>query len=186
MDDKIIVSNRSVLTAKYGAAGLVKIKKSVDVLIAADDKRGINSRLVYLDDAASMKKYKGILEIATLWHNSRAHQFSQDQSLSRRRPMMGQIGAAFPLWITTCQAPPCGWIANPLRALIPTLGGSAWGALCGIFHASSARYSRPTLLNLWARLSTSLKRRWLTNHPWWFRSAWLIELSKQRVTASAT
>ena len=59
MDDKIIVSNRSVLTAKYGAAGLVKIKKSVDVLIAADDKRGINSRLVYLDDAASMKKYKG-------------------------------------------------------------------------------------------------------------------------------
>ena len=41
MDDKIIVSNRSVLTAKYGAAGLVKIKNSVDALIAADDKRGI-------------------------------------------------------------------------------------------------------------------------------------------------
>ena len=59
MDDKIIVSNRTVLTAKYGAAGLAKIKTAVDALIAADKKRGISSRLVYLDDAASMKKFKG-------------------------------------------------------------------------------------------------------------------------------
>lgn len=59
MDDKIIVSNRSALKAKYGAAAVAKIKTAVNVLIAADAKRGIKSRLVYLDDAAAMKRYRG-------------------------------------------------------------------------------------------------------------------------------
>jgi hypothetical protein len=59
MDDKIIVSNRAALTAKYGAAGVQKIKQAVTALIAADAKRGIKSRLVYLDDAVAMKSFKG-------------------------------------------------------------------------------------------------------------------------------
>lgn len=59
MADKIIISNRTALTTKYGAAGLKKIKTAVDALIAADAGRGIKSRLVYLDDAAAMKGYKG-------------------------------------------------------------------------------------------------------------------------------
>lgn len=59
MDDKIIVSNRDALKAKYGSAGIAKIKKAVTDLIAADAKRGIKSRLVYLDDAVSMKSFKG-------------------------------------------------------------------------------------------------------------------------------
>jgi len=59
MDDKIIVSNRAALTAKYGTAGVSMIKKAVDALIDADAKRGIKSRLVYLDDAAAMKRFKG-------------------------------------------------------------------------------------------------------------------------------
>ena len=46
MDDKIIVSNRSALTAKYGKAGLVKVEAAVAALIAADRGRGIKSRLV--------------------------------------------------------------------------------------------------------------------------------------------
>ena len=58
MDDKIIVTNRAALTAKYGSAGVTKIKKAVDALIAADAKRGIKSRLVFLDDAAAMKSFK--------------------------------------------------------------------------------------------------------------------------------
>jgi hypothetical protein len=58
MDDKIIVSNRSALTAKYQAAGVAKIKAAVATLIAADAKRGIKSRLVYLDDAAAMKRFR--------------------------------------------------------------------------------------------------------------------------------
>lgn len=59
MDDKIIVTNRAALSAKYGTAGLAKIKKAIDTLIAADNKRGIKTRLVYLDQAASMKSFKG-------------------------------------------------------------------------------------------------------------------------------
>ena len=59
MDDKIIVSNRAALTAKYGSAGVGKIRQAVTALIAADAKRGIKSRLVYLDDAVSMKSFKG-------------------------------------------------------------------------------------------------------------------------------
>jgi hypothetical protein len=59
MDDKIIVTNRSSLTAKYGASGLTKIRKAVRALIEADAKRGIKSRLVYLDDAVAMKRLKG-------------------------------------------------------------------------------------------------------------------------------
>ena len=59
MHDKIIVTNRSALIAKYRSAGLAKIKQAVDALIAADAKRGIKSRLVYLDDATVMKKFRG-------------------------------------------------------------------------------------------------------------------------------
>lgn len=57
MDDKIIVTNRSALSAKYGAAGLAQIGKALDALVAADAKRGITTRVVHLDDAAAMKRF---------------------------------------------------------------------------------------------------------------------------------
>ncbi len=59
MHDKIIVTNRSALIAKYRSAGVVRIKRAIDALIAADEKRGIKSRLIYLDDAKAMKKCRG-------------------------------------------------------------------------------------------------------------------------------
>jgi hypothetical protein len=59
MDDKIIVSNRAALAAKYGSQGVARIKVAVGKLIAADKKRSIDSRLVYLDDAKAMKKLGG-------------------------------------------------------------------------------------------------------------------------------
>lgn len=59
MDDKIIVSNRSALTAKYMTTGVAKIKAAIATLIAADEKRGIKSRFIYLDDAAAMKRFRG-------------------------------------------------------------------------------------------------------------------------------
>jgi hypothetical protein len=59
MDDKIIISNRSALTAKYTPAGVAKIKASIGALIASDKTRGISTRYVYLDDAATMKRYGG-------------------------------------------------------------------------------------------------------------------------------
>jgi len=58
MDDKIIVSNRSALTAKYKAAGVKRIQAAVSALIDADAERGIKSRLVYLDDAAAMRRFR--------------------------------------------------------------------------------------------------------------------------------
>jgi hypothetical protein len=59
MDDKLIVSNRSALTKKYGSAGVSKIKAAITSLIAADAKRGIKTRFVYLDDAAAMRGFRG-------------------------------------------------------------------------------------------------------------------------------
>lgn len=59
MDDKIIVSNRSALLKKYGSKGLATIRKSLAALAAADKKRGIKSRVVYLDNKATMKKMGG-------------------------------------------------------------------------------------------------------------------------------
>jgi hypothetical protein len=50
--DKIIVSNRAALEAKYGT-GRLRIEEAVAGLIEADRKRGIESRLLYLDTKAS-------------------------------------------------------------------------------------------------------------------------------------
>src|SRR5512145_948652 len=59
MDDKIIVTNRSALTMKYGSKGLATIRTALRALIAADKKRGIQSRVVYLNDRAAMKRIGG-------------------------------------------------------------------------------------------------------------------------------
>ena len=59
MDDKIIISNRSALLAKYGSKGLAAIHKALTSLKSADKQRGIDSRVVYLDDAAMIKKLGG-------------------------------------------------------------------------------------------------------------------------------
>jgi hypothetical protein len=54
--DKIIVSNRSALLAKYREPELRHIEASVRGLIEADRKRGIESRLFYVDDR-TMRDY---------------------------------------------------------------------------------------------------------------------------------
>lgn len=59
MNDKIIVTNRSALVRKYGSKGLATIRKALTALRAADKKRGMKSRVVYLDHKASMKKMGG-------------------------------------------------------------------------------------------------------------------------------
>jgi Peptidase family C25 len=59
MDDKVIVSNRSALVTKYGSTGLTAIRSALSKLKAADKKRGLATRVVYLDDAVAMKKLGG-------------------------------------------------------------------------------------------------------------------------------
>jgi len=56
--DKIIVTNNAALTGKYGAAGLKKIQAALKKLAAADKKRLLTTEVVYMDDAAAMKKFK--------------------------------------------------------------------------------------------------------------------------------
>lgn len=58
MDDKIIVTHREALKGKYGTKGFAKIRAALTALIAADKKRGFKTRVVYLDDAAAMKRLR--------------------------------------------------------------------------------------------------------------------------------
>ncbi len=57
MSDKIIVTNVSALRKKYGK-GLTKIQTAWKKLIAADKLRGFKTRVIALDSAAAMKKFK--------------------------------------------------------------------------------------------------------------------------------
>jgi hypothetical protein len=57
--DKLIVTNRAALLAKYGS-GVVAIKTAVAALVAADAKRGLVTQLVEIDDAVAMKKLGGV------------------------------------------------------------------------------------------------------------------------------
>ena len=56
--DKIIVTNSVALINKYGSAGLKKIQAAIKKLIAADKKRLFITELIFMDDAAAMKKVK--------------------------------------------------------------------------------------------------------------------------------
>lgn len=56
MDDKVIVTHRGALRAKYGAKGVAAITTAVKDLVTADKNRGIKTSIVYLDDATAMKK----------------------------------------------------------------------------------------------------------------------------------
>lgn len=57
--DKFILTHHAALLAKYGASGLAKIESAVRALVKADAKRGIATRLLYLDQAADMASYGG-------------------------------------------------------------------------------------------------------------------------------
>src|ERR1051325_5741296 len=52
--DKVIVTNFAALVAKYGEAGLQKIKSAVEDVIKADKKRGLSTTLIALDDPQVM------------------------------------------------------------------------------------------------------------------------------------
>jgi hypothetical protein len=56
MTDKLIVTNRAALRAKYGAAGLGKVVAAVAALTAADKKRGLDTRFVDLSTATAMAR----------------------------------------------------------------------------------------------------------------------------------
>lgn len=56
--NKLIVTHRENLVAKYGVAGVAAIDQAVAKLVAADADRGIRSHYVHLDDADEVKLYQ--------------------------------------------------------------------------------------------------------------------------------
>lgn len=54
--DKVVLTNIGALTNKYGSKGLRDIQSAVSALIAADKARGLETRIIALDDSAAMSK----------------------------------------------------------------------------------------------------------------------------------
>jgi len=52
MSGKVIITNRSVLRGKYGAAGVQSVDAAIGALVAADAKRGITTTAASVDDPA--------------------------------------------------------------------------------------------------------------------------------------
>ena len=73
MTDKVIVTNMTALTVKYGGA-MKEIRKAIRGLIAADKKRGLATRLVALDKPSDMKPLKApiVVDAADPEENKRA------------------------------------------------------------------------------------------------------------------
>src|ERR1043166_8968431 len=59
MPDKIIITNDSALKSKYGVQGYAAIKAAVQGLIDADDKRGLKTVYMAVDNASAMGKVGG-------------------------------------------------------------------------------------------------------------------------------
>jgi hypothetical protein len=59
MPDKILVTNCSALSTKYGRDGIRSVLDAVKELVAADRDRGLTTRLVDISNLATMKNFKG-------------------------------------------------------------------------------------------------------------------------------
>jgi len=53
---KLVISCKNALTLKYGAAGFKKVDALLAKLAAADKKKGLTTKVVYIDDPASASK----------------------------------------------------------------------------------------------------------------------------------
>ena len=130
MDDKIIISNRSALSAKYTPAGIAKIKASIDALIAADKARGIATRFVYVNDAATMKRYGG-----------KAVSTAKDPSQNKAAvdAIFKSANPAYLILLGAIDVIPHQDLSNPLYTKDDDDDKYAWGDLP---YACDAAYSR--------------------------------------------
>jgi hypothetical protein len=130
MDDKLIVSNRRALKAKYGASGFLKVQTAIRALIAADKQRGIRSRVVFIDDATAMKKMKA--QPVTVASSPRQAKSAID----------AVFRATDPEYLMILGAPdvvPQQDLTNPLFSPPDEPDATAWGDLP---YACDAGYSR--------------------------------------------
>ena len=55
--DKIILTNNTALTSKYGASGVRSVHAGIERLVVADRDRGLITRLIAIDDARAMREF---------------------------------------------------------------------------------------------------------------------------------
>jgi len=56
--DKLLITHLGALRRKYGAEGAAEVRAALDDLVAADEARGLVSRVLLLDNTSSMKAVK--------------------------------------------------------------------------------------------------------------------------------
>ncbi len=123
--DKIIVSNRSALIAKYQAAGFAQVDTALARLVGVDQKAGLKSTVIYLDDAAAMKAI-GAQPVVN----------SADQQ-QVKVAIDGVFSALSPLQLTIFGAPD----VVPHQALINPVTDSNPNVPSDLPYAASAPYS---------------------------------------------
>lgn len=84
MPDKILATNTSALSTKYGARGRQAVLEAVKALIASDKRRGLTTQLVDLSNAAAMKKFKG--KPVTSPKNERQNKDAVDAICAKAKP----------------------------------------------------------------------------------------------------
>ena len=57
--EKLIVTHNGALKTKYGSR-FAAIRKALATLVAADRTRGLTTKLVSLDDAAALRRVRGV------------------------------------------------------------------------------------------------------------------------------
>jgi len=130
VDDKVIVTHRAALRAKYGAAGLAQIRSALRRLMACDKQRGIRSRLVFIDDAAQLKKMGGAP--ATLATSAAQAKAAIDTVFRATQP-------AYLMILGAPDVVPHQDLANPMHAPPADPDVLAWSDLP---YACEAGYSR--------------------------------------------
>jgi hypothetical protein len=55
--DKIVVSHAGALKDKYGAAGLARVREALEKLVAADARRHLRTKVVFIDRVNDMRPY---------------------------------------------------------------------------------------------------------------------------------
>jgi len=57
--DKLVIANRLAMQTKYGPNGLAAVQAALQVLVTADQARGLVTLILYIDDARQMATYGG-------------------------------------------------------------------------------------------------------------------------------
>lgn len=81
--NKVIVTNASALSSKYGAAGYGKISTALKQMVAADAKRGLVSKVIALDSKSDMAAYGAPIGSST---DARATKRSIDAVYAYEKP----------------------------------------------------------------------------------------------------